>query len=53
MSAPWQVIVYVLAIVCFMAAAWGVTTVRRSIAIGWLGLALVTLVPLVAALKAL
>lgn len=53
MSPALQVIVYVIAIVCFLAAAWGVTGLRRPIALGWLGVALVTLVLLAGALDAL
>jgi hypothetical protein len=52
-SAAWQVVVYLLAVVCFVLAAAGVNTVRHPIGLGWLGLALVTLVPLVAAFQAL
>lgn len=53
MSASLTVVVLILAIVLFLAAAWGVTNARRPIALGWIGLALVTLVPLVGAFKAL
>jgi hypothetical protein len=53
MSAPWQLVVYLLAVVCFLAAFYGVTTLRHPLAFGWLGAALVTLVPLVSAFRAL
>lgn len=52
MSPEWQVVVYVAAIACFLAAAWGVTGRRRPIALGWLGVALVTLVLLAGAFEA-
>jgi hypothetical protein len=53
MSPALTVIVYVIAIVLFVLAAWGVTGLRRPIALGWLGVALVTLVLLVGAIEAL
>lgn len=53
MSPELQVVAYAMAIVCFVLAAWGVTTLRRPIALGWLGVALVTAVLLAEALKAM
>ncbi len=53
MSAAGQVVCYLLAVVCFLLATWGVTTVRHPINLVALGLALVTLVWLVGAWRAL
>ena len=52
MSPTAQVIVYLAARACFLAAAWGVTGRRRPIALGWLGVALVTAVLLADAFEA-
>lgn len=53
MSPVLQVVTYVLAIVCFVLAACGFTGgSRRPIALGWAGVALVTLVLLVGAVEA-
>lgn len=48
-----MVVCYLLAIVCFALAAWGVNTVRHPINFVALGLALITLVWLVGAWRAL
>ena len=54
MPPTWQVALYVAAIVCCVLQAVGLPrTVRRPIALGWLGVALVTLVLLVGAVEAL
>jgi hypothetical protein len=54
MSAPWQLVCYLLGVVGFLLAAWGVHTGHRPASeFGWLGAALVTLVPLVGAFRAL
>lgn len=54
MSPGWQVAFYAGAIVCFLAAAFGLPkTVRRPILIGWLGAALATCPSLFAAVQAL
>jgi hypothetical protein len=53
MSPALQVAIYAAAIVCFVLAALGFTGgARRPIALGWLGVALVTLVLLVGAVEA-
>ena len=53
MTPAWQVVTYVAAIFLFLAAAWGVTGLCRPVNLGWLGVALVTLVLLVGAIEAL
>jgi uncharacterized membrane protein len=53
MSTELQLVVYVLAVVCFVLGAFEVRLPRHPFHFGWLGLALVTLVPLVAAFQAL
>ncbi len=53
MSPAVQLVVYLAALVCFLLAAWGVHPRQRpAFEFGWVGLALVTLVPLFAAFKA-
>jgi hypothetical protein len=52
MAPELAVVLYAAAIVCFLLATWGITGVRRPIALGWLGVALVTVVLLADALKA-
>lgn len=53
MSAPVQLVVLLLALICFLLAAAGVTTLRRPVAFGWLGLALLVLIPLVSTWQSL
>lgn len=53
MSPALTLVVLVLAVVCFLLAAAGVTTLRRPVAFGWLGLALLVLIPLVSTWQAL
>lgn len=54
MSPAAQLVVYVAAVVCFLLAAWGYTgNARHPVSLGWLGLALVTIVLLVGAFEAL
>lgn len=53
MSPAVAFVCYLLGVVCFVLAFWGVNTVRHPLALGWLGAAFVTLVPLVGAFRAL
>ncbi len=54
MSPAAQLVCYLLALVCFLLAAWGVHHGRRPASeFGWLGAALWVLVPLVASFQAL
>lgn len=52
MSPEVALVCYSLAIVLFVLAGLGVTTVRRPVALGWFGAALITLPLLVGALDA-
>lgn len=54
MSPSLLAFVLLLAVVCFVLGAFGLPrTVRRPVALGWIGAALFTLPALVAALQAL
>jgi hypothetical protein len=52
MPATLQFVVYLLALLCLLVAALRPILARQAPHFGWLGLALVTLVPLVAAAQA-
>jgi hypothetical protein len=54
MSPALQLCLYVLAVTCFVLAAFGLpNTVRRPIALGWLGAAFLATIGLVAAYQAI
>lgn len=53
MSPALALVIYVLAVVCFVLGAFEVRLPRHPFSFGWAGAALVALVPLVAAYQAL
>lgn len=53
MSPEWQVAAYIVAIVLTLVAAWRINTGQRPAAeLGWIGIAVVLLIPLWAAIQA-